>query len=121
MSTLVYNVLFNVTGGGGENATLSLGLSGEQVGTGLLLQTQTIGTSSESIEFGNTLANLGGGLMVRNNDPTNYVEIDAATTFDKFPQKVPPGRAVLLGPQVTTLYFRANTAPVSISFLAAVL
>lgn len=120
MSTLIHSFTFSVTGSGGETATLALNLSSEQVGVGLNLQTQVIGTSAETLSLGD-LANVSGGLMLKNNDATNYVEIDSASSFDKFPQKVLPGRAIMLAPQTVTIHARANTAAVSVSLLAAVL
>lgn len=90
----------------------------DQAGTGVLLAQQTIGTTSEAIALGD-LANVTGGLFIKNNDATNYVEVDSANTYDKFPQKILPGRAILLASQTTTLHARANTAAVTITIGAA--
>ena len=90
----------------------------DQAGTGVLFKNQIIGTTTEPIDLGD-LANLGGGLLIKNLDTTNYVEVDTATTYDKFPQKILPGRAVLLASQTVTLHARANTASVSIIVAAA--
>jgi hypothetical protein len=90
-----------------------------QSGTGALFQTQSIGTSSEALNLGD-LANVGGGLLIKNTDETNYVEIDAVNTFNSFPQKILAGRTILLAPQTTTIYAKANTASVAITIAAAV-
>lgn len=86
----------------------------DQVGTGVLLSQQVIGTTTESIALGD-LANVGGGLFIKNNSETNFVEIDSASTYDKFPQKILPGRAILLASQSITLHARANTGAVTIT------
>jgi hypothetical protein len=91
-----------------------------QTGTGALLEFQTIGTTSETLVLGD-LANVGGGLFLKNTDSTNYVEIDSASTFDKFPQKILAGRAIFLASQTLTIYAKANTASVVLAISAAAL
>jgi hypothetical protein len=117
-NTTVQTISLNVSGSTGESASLYNQLTTAQAGSGLLLAVQTIGTSSEAIALGD-LANLGGGLMIKNGDATNYVEIDSASSFDKFPQKILPGKAILLAPQTVTIYAKANTASVAISIVGA--
>ena len=117
-NTTVHTVSLNVSGATGESASLYNQVTTAQSGSGLLLAVQTVGTSSEAIALGD-LANLGGGLMIKNGDATNYVEIDSGTAFDKFPQKILPGKSILLAPQTITLYAKANTASVAISIVAA--
>ena len=65
------------------------------------------------------LANLTGGLLLKNNDATNYVEVDSANTFDKFPQKILPGGFLFLASQTLTIYAKANTAAISLTITAA--
>jgi len=89
-----------------------------QAGVGALFQTQSIGTTAEALDLGD-LANVGGLLVVKNTDATNYVEVDAVNTFNSFPQKILPGQAIVLGAQTTTIYARANTAAVSVVVAAA--
>lgn len=79
---------------------------------------QTIGTSSETIFLGD-VGSTPVFLFVRNMDDTNYVEVDSASTMDKFPQKLLPGRGVYLFPQSGTIYCRANTATCRIWVVAA--
>lgn len=79
--------------------------------------TQLIATSSTAVQLGSVSTI--GHLCIRNLDATNYVEIDSASTFDKFPQKIKPGKAILLAPQTATIYAKANTAAVSIAVVAA--
>lgn len=93
------------------STTFKLDLTGDYLG-----EEQTIGTTSEQLDFGDLT--LPQAVYVRNLDTTNYVEIDSATTMDKFPQKVYPGTAILLLPQTGTIYAKANTASVKIWFVA---
>ena len=88
----------------------------DQAGTEYLNNTQSIATSSTAISMGDVTTL--GRLTVLNTDDTNYVEVDSATTFDKFPQKIRPGEAIQLCPQTATLYAKANTAAVVIAILA---
>lgn len=85
-------------------------------GTDAIAGTQTIGTSSEQLNLGDLAT--AAFVVVVNTDATNYVEVDAADTYDKFPQKILPGKAIVICPQTVTLHARANTAPVAIQLLA---
>jgi hypothetical protein len=78
--------------------------------------TQSIATSSTAVQLG--AVSTIGALMVINTDATNYVEVDSGTAFDKFPQKILPGKSILLAPQTTTIYAKANTAAVIIRVVA---
>ena len=71
---------------------------------------QTIATSSTALSLGG-ISSIG-FLWIKNTDATNYVEVDSATTFDKFPQKILPGEAILLKPETATIYAKAHTASV---------
>ena len=86
-------------------------------GTHMLSNVQSVGTSSETLFLGD-IASLG-SVMVKNLDPTNYVQIDSGTAFDKFPQKILPGQMIFLNPQTITIYAKANTAPCDIQVTAA--
>jgi len=78
--------------------------------------TQSIATSSTAIELG--AVSTIGPMMVINTDSANYVEVDSASSFDKFPQKIPAGGFIILRPQTTTIYAKANTAAVNIRVVA---
>src|SRR5690242_2237729 len=91
--------------GSGVNISLSPSASQSQVATtGVgVLQQQTIGTSDETLIFTDVVP-AGGFLLIYNSDSTNYVEIDSASTFDKFPQKLTAGKFVLLLPETSTVH-----------------
>ena len=118
MSSLALALSFSYAGIA-DSFSVSQSLSTTQVGVGVLLQNQTIGTTSEALDLGD-LANVQGGLCIKNLDETNYVEIDSASTFDKWPQKILPGGCIFVSSQTVTLYAKAHTAPVNITVAAAV-
>ena len=92
--------------------TFSLNLTGDYLG-----EEQDIGTTAEVLDLGDiATAHV---IYVRNLDATNYVQVDSANTFDKFPQHIAPGQAVLLLPETSTIYVKANTAPLKIFTVAA--
>ncbi len=78
--------------------------------TGFLGEEVTIGSSSAAV------ISLGGlsdpaVILVVNQDTTNFIQVDSASTLDKFPQKLLPGQAILLLPETGTIYAKADTAP----------
>lgn len=89
-----------------------LDLAGDYLG-----EEQTIDTTSTALSFGDMVA-APKSLYVRNLDATNYVEIDESNSFNAFPQKIPPGGAILLLPQTLTIYGKANTAAVKVWIVA---
>jgi hypothetical protein len=91
--------------------TFQANLTGDFVG-----EEQDIGITSETLGLGDiTLPKV---VYIRNMDTTNFVQVDSATTFDKFPQKIYPGQAVLLLPETATIYIKADTAPLKIFTVA---
>jgi hypothetical protein len=57
-------------------------------------------------------------LLIINEDPTNYVEVDSVNTFNNFPQKILAGGFIVLSPETATVYAKANTGAVLITVLA---
>lgn len=96
----------SLSGGGSISGIGSQQLT--QSGSHNIENVQNIGTVAETI----TLVDLAsvGFILIKNLDATNYVEIDSANTFDKFPQKILPGGSILLSPETTTIYAKAHTA-----------
>lgn len=85
-------------------------------GGDMVRTTQSIGTSAEAIVLGDLAT--AAVLAVYNTDATNYIEVDSVNTMDKFPQKIPAGGFILLRPQTTTIYAKANTAACVVEILA---
>lgn len=94
--------------GTGVNVGGSGSFSANQVGTTGLGGVQAVGTAAELLLIGDAVP-AGGYLFIYNQDATNYVEVDSANTFDKFPQKITAGKFILLMPQTSTIYLKANT------------
>lgn len=102
----------------GASASISASVSASQVGADFTQQSQVVGTSAEQLAIGGDVGTLG-YLMVKNNDPTNFVELalDSAVSTQIF-AKLRPGEFCLLPPATGTLYAKADTAPCSVSVLA---
>lgn len=79
---------------------------------------QIIGTVAETLLLGD-IGSSPVFVFLRNMDTANYVEVDSANTFDKFPQKILPGKGVFLYPETGTIYLKANTASVRVWVVAA--
>ncbi len=82
-----------------------------QSGSNTAVLTQNIATSATQITLGN-VSGVPPALLIRNLDATNYVEVDANTSFNGFPQKILPGAAILLAPEIATIYAKAHTTAV---------
>lgn len=61
-----------------------------------------------------TLADTPEHVFVKNLDDIHYVEVDSASTFDKFPQRILPGMGIFLMPQTGTIYAKAQTGTVNV-------
>jgi hypothetical protein len=96
----------------------------DMAGAQMTQKTQNIGTTAEAISF-DDISGAPKLVLLQNLDPTNYVEIDSASTMDKFPQKLLPGPSagipgtfILLAPETGTIYAKAHTAAVNLLVLA---
>lgn len=92
------------------------GATSSMTGTELLGNIQIIATSATTVNVG-SLASLG-ALFIQNLDATNFVEVDDVNTFDDFPQKILPGGWIMLRPQTTTIYAKADTAECRVKVVA---
>lgn len=93
----------------------STGAQWDMTGDNMSSQVQTIGTSHETIEFGDI--STAGWAFFRNVDATNYVEIgrDVSSTF--YPViKLEPGEACVCRLASTAIYAQANTASVPLHY-----
>lgn len=101
---------------GGASVSVTGSINPTMAGDQMIQNVQIIGTSSEALVLGDVTTI--GFLLVKNLDSTNYVEVDSATTFDNWPQKILAGEAILLKPQTATLYGKANTAACNVQITA---
>jgi len=99
-------LILNLAAGGSISGLGAVTAS--QTGTHGIENVQNIGTTAETISFGDC-ANVA-FVLFKNLDPTNYVEVDSASAMTSFPQKVLPGGVILLSPETTTVYAKAHTA-----------
>lgn len=103
----------------GTNRTVSRNYSGSVSvgGTQYQIQTQSIGTSDESVSLNTDLSSLG-YMQIRNLDSTNYVEL--GYTSGTYFAKLKAGEACVFraGSGLSTLHAKANTAAVDIEYFA---
>lgn len=99
----------------GQAVTLAKSYVGAPSAAFLIQGSEAILTTATTLAPGSLTG--AGKLLFINLDAVNFVQIDSANTFDKFPQKVGPGEAVLLSPQTTTLYAKADTATCQCQYL----
>jgi hypothetical protein len=76
---------------------------------------QAIGVANEAITFGDTVP---GTILLKNLDDTNYVEIFLDSGNTEKVTKLLAGQFALIPGPTTTLYGRANTAPVNLLVIA---
>jgi hypothetical protein len=79
------------------------------------------------VTIGSTSAaaiNLGTGVtapkvvFIQNNDATNFVQIDNVSGMTGWPQKILPNTGILIRPQNSTLFGKADQAPVAVWIVA---
>lgn len=92
-----------------NTSSTTIDVSGSQ----LLHNTQNIGTTSETIDFGN-ISGTPQAVMIRNLDATNFVEIGGDTGLTVFKIKIPKGQSTIIYPSSGTIYAKADTAAVNI-------
>lgn len=97
--------------------TASLAFLADQLdvsGSNYHQNTQTVGTSEEALSLGDVATP--GYIIVRNTDPTNYMEFRAGSGADDL-VKVRPGGRAMFEFTTSTPYVIANSAPVKIEYL----
>jgi hypothetical protein len=86
-----------------------------QSGNATIENIQNIGITQETLLLGDV--GTPQYLFIKNLDATNFVQIDADSTFDKFPQKIVAGGFIILAPETATIYAKADTAAVNVLVL----
>jgi len=69
---------------------------------------QIIGTAAEAVVLGDVTTV--GYVLLKNQDATNFIQIDSVNTMDGFTQKLLAGDFILLKPEAATIYAKADTA-----------
>lgn len=91
----------------------NLDMSGDE----LLNATQVIGTTSETLDFGD-ITGAPGQVVVKNLDSTNFVEIGGDSGLTVFKLTLRAGEFALFSPGAATVYAKADTADVRVQILA---
>ena len=99
--------------GVGRSHSKQLTMSGEDV----YQATQLIGTSAETIAFGE-ISGAPSAVLIKNLDSTNFVEIGGDSGLTVFKLKILAGSVQLITPSSGTLYAKADTAAVRIEVTA---
>ena len=85
-------------------------------GTNFVKGTQTIGTTAEVLAKGDITTP--GYLVIKNTDPTNYIEIDNASfTIDAGTIRIKPGEFQTFRVRGTNIYACAKTAACVVKYL----
>lgn len=98
-----------VSGTGSFNANLAT--------TTFLGQEITIGSTTAAALYLAGISNPS-VILIINQDSVNFIQVDSAATFDKFPQTLLPTQGVLLLPATGTIYAKADTAPCQVWVVA---
>lgn len=104
--TVNAQLILNLAAGGSISGLAAI--TEVQTGSHGIENVQNIGTTAENITLGDC-ANAA-FILIKNLDPTNYVEVDSASAMTSFPQKIKPGGMILLSPETITIWAKANTA-----------
>ncbi len=116
-NNITLNILLNVAISGTNLRAIFQQNQATMAGDAAIDNVQSIGTGAETLNLGDVSTI--GYTLIWNLDATNYVEIDSANSFDKFPQKIPAGKCIILAPQTTTIYAKANTGACLVRVLSA--
>lgn len=80
-------------------------------------ENQIIGTTPTALTLGG-LSGPFAELFIKNLDKNNTVQVDTSSSFNHFPQSIPPLRGVVLSPNTaSTIYARSNIGPATIQII----
>lgn len=96
-----------------DNITFNLDMTGDD----MLKGTQVIGTTAETVSFGD-ITGAPGMVVIKNLDDTNFIELGGDSGLTVFKLTLLPGQFCLFDPSSATLYAKADTADVRIQVLA---
>ena len=102
---------------GGAKVAISSSFNLTMAGSEMVQATQSIGTSSETLNLGD-ITGIPGAIVIKNLDATNYIEIGGDTGLTVFKIKLLAGQFVAFQPTSATIYAKANTAAVRVQIIA---
>lgn len=117
MANEVYASLNYTARKNGAEIAISSSHQVDMTGDDLISTTQVIGTSAETVGFGD-ITGAPGEVIIKNLDSTNFVELGGDSGLTVFKTKLLPGRFTVFQPSSATLYAKADTADVRIQILA---
>ena len=100
--------------GGVSISTSTITKRQDMAGADMALFTQVVGTDEEVLAIPADIAAIG-QLLVANLDATNYCWLYFDTGAVAKRLKIEPGGFLIIQPEATTIYVKANAAPVSIA------
>lgn len=113
---ITLNVLLQaIKAGATVSGAVSQSLS--MTGNNFIGNVQSIGTADENLVLGD-VTNPPQYVLIINQDTTNFVQIDANSSYNGFPQKILPGGCILLCPETATIHAKADTAAVNVLVVA---
>lgn len=118
MAKEIYSSLNFTAAKNGASIAFDGSFSLTMAGNEMINRTQVIGTSSETLNFGD-IAGSPGRVIIKNLDPTNYVIIGGDSGLTVFSIVLLPGQFATFQPTTGTIYAQADTADVRIQTLAS--
>lgn len=117
MANEIYTaVQLTASKGGAKISRTSSGRS-SMTGDDMIHTTQVIGTTSETISFGE-ISGAPQYVLIENLDSANFIEVGGDSGLTVFKLKILAGKANLVSLSSPTLYAKADTAAVRIQILA---
>lgn len=101
----------------GANIAISSSFNLTMTGDDMVQSTQIIGTSAELVTFGD-ITGAPGLVIIKNVDPTNFLELGGDSGLTVFKTKLLPGQFTIFQPSSATLYAKADTASVRLIVIA---
>lgn len=86
-------------------------------GSNMVQYTFPLTTSATAVSF-TGITGVPAGVLIKNNDSTNYIEVGGDSGLTVFKLKLLAGEFVLLTPSSATMYYKANTATCQVFVVA---
>ena len=102
---------------GGAKVERSESMRFDMTGDDMVQSTQLIGTTAETVTF-TGITGAPQMLLIKNLDPTNFIELGGDSGLTVFKLKILAGRSSLISPSSATLYAIADTSAVRIQIVA---
>lgn len=115
---LTISVSASASKGGASAAFPVVSKQLDMTGDHMAFGTQAIGTSEEALDIPADVGTIG-VVCVKNLDATNFVWVYQLTGASTGRMKLLPGSALLVAPEATTIYAKADTATCNVAWFVA--